>query len=54
MAAFVDRRGGATEAVAQSMQRAFADNGVDAGMLVLEVDRAGLVVHEGNVASVPA
>ncbi len=52
MAAFVDRRGGASEAVGQAMQEAFTAHGVASRALVLEVDHDGLSVTEGAASSV--
>lgn len=47
MAAFVDRRTGAAEAVKVAMREAFATAGVESNPLVLEVDHEGLQVREG-------
>ena len=50
MAAFVDRRTGATAAVGQAMREAFARHGVESNSLTLEVDRAGLQVSLDTAA----
>lgn len=51
MAAFVDQRIGKTEAVAAEMTRAFHEIGVVARARVMNVDRAGLRVLEGQTTT---
>lgn len=48
MAAFVDRRGDCSETVGEAMRSAFADSGVTASALVLEVDHGGLKLLEAQ------